>query len=260
MHIQVLGGYGAEFYSIKNKCEKRYRPTGFLLNQSVVFEAGTICGALTLSELTAIRSVFLSHAHLDHLQGLAYLAETLYDRIDQPITVFGLEETIQTLRHHFFNNRLWPDFTRLPTEVAPVLRYQTMEEGIPVTAGDIHLIPIPVNHTVPTAGFIIDDGQAAIAFSGDTHKTEALWERVSQIPYLKAAFIECSFPDRFSQLAYDSGHLTPSLVYQEFKKINRPSLTLYVYHAKPAHLKDIRKEIKRLGNAHMIDDGETLNL
>ena len=258
MEIRVLGGYGAEFFSIDKGVPTRYHRSGFLINRSVVLEAGTVCSVLTFSESMAIGSIFLSHAHLDHVQGIASLADTLCGKVSQPITVFGIEDTIKTLKQHLFNNKLWPDFTKLPTEEAPTLRYQVIEAGKPITVSGLNMTPISTHHSVPSTGFIIDDGRAAVVFSGDTHQTEALWQSASQIPYLKAAFIECSFPNRLSQLAYKSGHLTPSLTNQEFLKIKR-DVPFYTYHMKPAYLEEIRMELAGFPNAHLLNDGMTLH-
>ncbi|MEK7747854.1 MAG: 3',5'-cyclic-nucleotide phosphodiesterase [Nitrospirota bacterium] len=262
MRIRVLGGYGADFCSIEQGDEvkqargKRYNPTGFLINRSVALDAGTLSGALPLEELTAIRAVFLTHSHLDHVQSLAYFSESLFGRIDRPVEIFGLLESIQALKEHLFNNRLWPDFTRIPTAETPILRYRTIHAREPITVEGLTFTPIPVNHLVPSVGYIIEDKDAAVVFSGDTYKTEEIWEKASDLPHLKAAFIESSFPDQLGQLAHDSGHLTPSLVCQEFSKIKRPDLSLYVYHMKPAYLESIRKEFDILGRGMLIDDGQ----
>ncbi len=260
MQVRVLGGYGSDFCSVqKQGGKKRYNPTGFLINQSVILDAGTICGALTLSELTTIRYVFLTHAHLDHVQGLAYLAEALFDKIHQPVTVVAHKEAIGTLREHFFNDKLWPDFTCLPSKKAPILSYQILESGKSIKLEGLTVTPIAVHHIVPAVGFIIQDSQAGIVFSGDTYKTEAIWGRAKQTSRLKAAFIECSFPNGFEKLAYDSGHLVPRLAYQEFLKIKR-SVPLYLYHMKPRYLEKIQAEVSALGSreVYLLDDGQTL--
>lgn len=260
MQLRVLSSHGSEFHSIRDKVAKDYHPVGFLLNRSVVLEAGTLCGALTLSELMAIRAVFITHAHLDHIQGLASLAENIFGKLNWPIEIFGLEKTIATLREHFFNDQLWPDFTQLPSPSAPIFRYQTVAHQEPVVVEGLTFTPIAVNHAVPTAGFIVEDDHAAIVFSGDTHGTDEIWEHASRIPHLKAAFIECTFPNRLSALAAMSGHLTPDLIYQEFLKIKRLDIPLYLYHMKPLYLEEIGREIEMLKkeNVHLLDDGQLL--
>jgi ribonuclease BN (tRNA processing enzyme) len=43
------------------------RTTSLLLNESILIDAGTGVGDLTLQELTKIDHVFLTHSHLDHI-------------------------------------------------------------------------------------------------------------------------------------------------------------------------------------------------
>lgn len=261
MRIRVLGCYGAEFYQ-GGKTPRRYNPSGFLFNQSVLLDAGTICGALTLSELKALRYIFLSHAHFDHIQSLPFLAETLYAKLDQPIVIISIPEVINVLQKHFFNDALWPDFTRIPTEKRPTLCYQTMEPGKPVEVEGLRVTAIQVSHIVPTVGFIVEDPKAAIVYSGDTWETSDIWQAASQVNRLKAIFLESSFPDQLSSLAKISGHLTPQLTYREFQKIQRPDLPLYVYHIKPPYLGEVKKQIKALHNEniHLLEDGQILNI
>ena len=69
MRIRVLGCHGAEL-SNHNTC-------GFLINRSVLMDAGTVCSSLTLSEQRKIRYILISHIHADHIKGLPFLSENL---------------------------------------------------------------------------------------------------------------------------------------------------------------------------------------
>ncbi|HLG22951.1 MAG TPA: 3',5'-cyclic-nucleotide phosphodiesterase [Candidatus Manganitrophaceae bacterium] len=262
MRVRVLGCYGADFYEKEKRRSKRYNPSGFLLNQSVVLDAGTICGALTLPELAKIRYVFLSHAHMDHIQSLPFLAEILFGKIQSPIVIVGIDEVVAVLKKHFFNDALWPDFTRLPTPEHPILRYQTIEIGKPMQVEGLEVTAIRVSHIVPTVGFIIEDDRSAMVYSGDTWETEEIWKAASRTDRLKAVFIESSFPDQLSMLAKITGHLTPGITHREFKKIKRPALPLYVYHMKPPYLAEIKKQVRELKNKniHLLRDGQVIEL
>jgi len=258
MNIRVLGCFGSDFYSKAGGHEKRYNPSSFLINDTIALDAGALCGTLTLSELMAIRYVLLTHSHLDHIQSLPFLAETLFGKITAPIVILGIKEVIDNLKRHLFNNLIWPDFTRLPTKEHPILRYQTITADKPLMLSNVKITPIRVNHVVPAVGFIIEDDRTAIVFSGDTGKTDEIWKRAADHPYLKAAFIETSFPNRLLPLAKISGHLTPQLAYEEFKKIGRPSLPFYAYHIKALYLSEIQKELKAIKKASPLYDGQEL--
>ena len=261
MRIRVLGCYGAEFYQ-GGKTPKRYNPSGFLFNKSVLLDAGTICGALTLPELKALRYIFLSHAHFDHVQSLPFLAETLYGKLERPIVVVGIPEVIEVLQRHFFNDALWPDFTRIPSEKSPTLAYQVMQPGKPVEVEGLRVTAIQVSHIVPTVGFIVEGPKSAIVYSGDTWETSDIWKAAAHVDRLKAIFVESSFPDQLASLAKISGHLTPESTYREFQKLQRPDLPLYIYHIKPPYLAEVQKQIKALNNEkiHPLQDGQILNL
>src|SRR5690242_6529792 len=115
MIIRVLGCSGA--------IAAGSRTTSFLLDQSILIDAGTGVGDLTLDELARIDHILLSHSHLDHVLGVPLLADSVMRRRQgrAPIQVHALAETLQVLRQHLFNDHLWPDFTRLPSASQPVL-------------------------------------------------------------------------------------------------------------------------------------------
>jgi ribonuclease BN (tRNA processing enzyme) len=261
VRVQVLGCYGADFYEKENGKGKRYNPSGFLINRSVVLDAGTIVGALTLKELTALRYIFLSHAHFDHIQSLPFLAETLFGKVPTPIVIVSVDEVIDTLKTHFFNDHLWPDFTKLPTGEHPILRYQSLSVGKPMQVEGLKVTAIRVNHIVPAIGFIVEDDHSALVYSGDTWETDEIWKVAAGLDRLKAVFVESSFPDQLGQLAQISGHLTPELTYREFQKIKRADVPLYIYHVKPPYLKEIRKQVKGLKNKNiqLLKDGQVFH-
>jgi ribonuclease BN (tRNA processing enzyme) len=115
---------------------------------------------------------------------------------------------------------------------------------------------------VPTSGFIVQHDGAAFVYSGDTCTTDELWHEARRIPQLKAAFIECSYPDSQSALARASKHLTPTLLAQEFKKLGRPDLALYVYHLKPAYKDQTVQELRALHipTLRVIEEGQILTI
>ena len=129
MNIRILGCSG----SIARDC----RTTSFLLDDDVLIDAGTGVGDLTLDELARIDHILLSHSHLDHVLGVPLLADSVMRRRNGrgPIQVHALPETLQVLRQHLFNDQLWPDFTRLPTAVRPVLKLKPLAVGDRLTLG-----------------------------------------------------------------------------------------------------------------------------
>jgi glyoxylase-like metal-dependent hydrolase (beta-lactamase superfamily II) len=247
MRIRVLGCHGADCLVDATDRPVRQESCGFLIDDSVLLDAGTIGARLTLAEQRRIRFVLLSHLHFDHIKGLPTLADNLAEEFDAPVIVVATEPVLQGLMDHVFNDKVYPNFFKLPNREHPVLQAQVLEPGKPVTVGHLEVIPVPVNHAVPTVGYVVKDRSGALLYSGDTYVTEEIWHVGRTTPNLGAAFIESSFPDDQAELAQRSRHLTPSLFAKEFQKLGRPDLPVYAYHMKPAFRTQIEREISRLG-------------
>ena len=72
-----------------------------------------------------------------------------------------------------------------------------------------------MSHPVESCGFVISDGTASLAMSGDTGPTDKLWKVLNKTPNLKALLLETSFPNALQELADISGHLTPETLAAE---------------------------------------------
>ena len=84
--------------------------------------------------------MLLSHAHLDHIGGLAYLADNrachqVSSGNGQALAVSSIAPVLDDMRAHFFNERIWPDFSAIPTVEDPVLRLRTLQPGEPSPVG-----------------------------------------------------------------------------------------------------------------------------
>jgi ribonuclease BN (tRNA processing enzyme) len=242
MKIRVLGAYGAEGLA--------QRPSAFLVNERVLIDGGTVGGALATTEQLAIEHALVTHSHLDHVAGLAYLTETLalYEA-DRPLTIASLEPVVTALRTSVFNDTVWPDFTRLPPQ-APVLRFQPLAEDVEARMGDLWVTPVAVNHTVPTSGFIVHDGTSAVVYSGDTGPTDALWKAARQVGGLRAIILECAFPTRMAGLADIARHMTPELIQRELDKMPE-DVPVMIYHVKPQFYDEIGEELGAVGGARI---------
>ncbi|MBL8194402.1 MAG: hypothetical protein JNM06_11470, partial [Blastocatellia bacterium] len=138
-----------------------------------------------------------------------------------------------------------PDFSSFKNSFNVSLQFQEITPGQIVKIDDLEIIAMPVNHTVPTVGLIIKDFNSAVVISGDTTSTEDLWNKSKEILELKAAFIECSYPDRLSDLALKYGHLSPNLLLAEYKKLSK-SIPCFAYHIKPSHFEEVVMQLKML--------------
>lgn len=262
MHIHVLGCHGADQLVGATAGLVRQECCGFLIDGSLLLDAGTIGSRLTLTEQRRIRFVLLSHLHFDHIKSLPTLADNLAEKFDEPVIVAATAPVLQGLRDHVFNDTVYPNFFELPNRKRPILQALVLEPGKPVTLGHLEVIPIAVNHTVPTVGYVVKDRRAALLYSGDTYQTEEIWSLGRTVPELKAAFIESSFPNELADLAKQTKHLTPSLLAEEWRKLRNDQVPLYAYHLKPPYTDQILRELRDLHipGLKVLEEGQTLTL
>jgi cAMP phosphodiesterase len=238
MNIRVLGAFGGE--------GPGQRPSAFLVNERTLVDAGSVAGGLSLPEQLSIDRALVTHAHLDHVVGAAYLAETLAT-IDarRAFTLFSLPDVVDALRTGLFNNVIWPDFAAIPRE-HPAVAYESLTAGTRCRVGDLDVIAVPVNHTVPAAGFIVHDGVSGFVYSGDTGPTDALWQAAREVPGIRAVLLECAFPNRLAALADISRHMTPDRVREECRKMPR-NVPVLIYHVKPPFFDETSDQLAKLG-------------
>src|SRR5208283_5784260 len=121
MKLKILGCSGG--------IGRDLRTTSMLLDDDVLIDAGTGVGDLSIDQLKRIDHIFLTHSHLDHVNSIPFLVDTVGWLRSKPITVHAIEPTIKILRDHLFNWKLWPDFAEIPDAHQPFLRYKTIMLG-----------------------------------------------------------------------------------------------------------------------------------
>lgn len=218
------------------------RTTSMLLDQDILIDAGTGVGDLSFEELSRVDHVFVTHSHLDHVTSIPFLVDTVGCIRTKPIIVHAIEPTLEILRQHLFNWKLWPDFTQIPDAHKPFLRYEPVTLGETVNLDGRKLTPLPANHVVPAVGYQIDSGRASLVFSGDTTTNDALWHEVNQINNLRYLIIETAFCNREKGLAIASKHLCPSMLAEELAKLKRKA-EIYITHLKPGEIDLTMREI-----------------
>jgi ribonuclease BN (tRNA processing enzyme) len=161
------------------------------------------------------------------------------------VTVHASEAVLHSLHSDLFNDRVWPDFFRLSGEGHKFVESAALTSGTPVPLAHLRITPVPVNHVVPTMGFIVEDQQSAVVFSADTGPTEEIWRRANALPNLKAVFLEVTFPNEMAELAELSKHLTPQGFAAEMRKVSRP-IPFLAFHLKPRFAAEVTKELQEL--------------
>lgn len=262
MKIRVLGCHGSDQLLEGGLHARQCRTCGFLINETVMLDAGTVGAALTLPEQRRIRHILLSHLHFDHIKGLPTFADNLVDEGVHSVTLNSIHEVLDGLQAYVFNGEVYPDFLTLPDPQHSIFVCRPIEARKESEFSGLRVTAIPVNHLVPTVGFLIKEGDSSLLYSGDTCVTDELWAVAAREPTLKAAFIETSFPDEMEDLARVSKHLTPSLFAQEFRKLGRPDLPVYVYHLKPRFKQEISRQLAALGIRRLtvLEEGQEITI
>jgi ribonuclease BN (tRNA processing enzyme) len=91
---------------------------------------------------------------------------------------------------------------------------------------------IAVNHSVPAAGYRVQNGVGSFAFSGDTTSNDGFWRALNRHADLDLLIVESAFADRDRDLSIKSRHYCPRLLADDLAKLrHRPRL--FVTHLKP---------------------------
>lgn len=226
--------------------------TSFLIDDRVAIDAGSLALSLTSEQREKIRDIIITHAHLDHIAALPLFIDDQFSEIREPIRIYAAPEVLETLERHIFNWSVYPRFSELENRYGKIIDYRPITEN-PFDILHLRVSPIPVNHKVPTYGFVVSDSHSTIAITGDTANMDDFWQRLSEFKRLDALLIECAFPDELGELAAMSHHLTPEGLARELEKFSFTDCPVYVINMKPAYREKITAQlaglsIKRLRN------------
>jgi ribonuclease BN (tRNA processing enzyme) len=205
------------------------RTTCYRVDDDILIDAGTGAGELSLAQSIAIAHVFLTHSHLDHCALLPMLADAAGSFRHAPLTVHALPETISALREHMFNGRLWPDYTVIPSEERPYLRFVPIRPGETIDLAGRRISALPARHAVPCVGYQVDSGSASWVYSADTTFCEEFWQALNRIGNLRYLLMENTFRNDNPAGAQRSGHMTAHLLAQGLRQLHKP-VELFIVH------------------------------
>lgn len=252
MKIEVLGGFGGESLGCRMTC--------LLINDSIALDAGSLSQALSIERQLEVHSLLLTHSHMDHTNSIPFFIENVFSRRERNIDIYTSPATVYAIRKYLFNNATWPDFTRLPNHLLPAVRFNELKDETPFELDGVRFTPIPVDHLIPTHGFLIQQDGKSVLWSSDTGPTQRLWEVANETPNLQAVCIDVSFDNRLQHIADVSYHLTPRTLERELEKLDK-KVPILLHHLKPPCVDAIRAEIDRLGNPDIefLEQGKVYN-
>lgn len=254
MNIEVLGCYGNIIGD--------YHTTAFLINDSLLLDAGTVTEVLDDERLKDIKHVLISHTHIDHLKGLFPLVDELVMMGSFGFELISTAEILRSISDNLFNDLIWPDFTAIPSERRAIMKLREIETGKSSLVDNLSVQPIPVSHTVACVGYLIKEEGSGFMYTADTGLTERFWELAREGSGIEFIIADVSFPNRLEKLAMKSGHMTLSMLVERLERFNLGHMKVFISHMKPIFLKEILSDLTLLGRSNIkpLEQGATLDL
>ena len=239
MKIEILGCYG----NINGQC----RATAFLINDTILLDAGTVSEVLDDERLKRISNVLISHTHLDHVKGLFPLVDELAMMGgNYRINIVAVKKVLDMISANLFNNIVWPDFTVIPSRESSVIRLSELTLEKESHVDGITVKPVLMRHTVYTTGFVIKENGKGFMFTADTGKTERFWQMAKEEKGIQFIIADVSFPNRLADLARLSSHGTLNILVENLARYGLESIPVYISHIKPIFRDEILNELKLL--------------
>jgi ribonuclease BN (tRNA processing enzyme) len=224
--------------------------SSYIINESIAIDAGALGLMSPIEAQAKVRHVLISHSHIDHIATLPIFVDNVYNADRDCVIVHGSQTVLECLQRDVFNGCVWPDFVNMTPGHGSFLKLSPLEPGVAVELDGLRITPVPIAHTVPTLGFVIEDRSAAIAMVSDTGPTNQIWDLANRTPNLKAVFLEASFPNSLADIAEISQHLTPALFAKEIDKIERP-VRIVAVHLKPRFRELLEQELRELNRPNL---------
>lgn len=225
--------------------------TTYLINDTLAIDAGAIAIGLSREEQLRIRSIIITHTHLDHVFSLPIYLTDLFEEIREPVRLYATQSDFDALRQYIFNHRVWIPLELMKNAEVDLISFQPIRSGESFFAEGLKVTPVEVTHTVLTHGLVVEDDRSALLFTSDTGPTERIWQVAQECDKLRAIFIDLSFPNRLTELARESQHHSPATLLEEMSKM-RPDTPIYAVHVKAAYRNQIVEEIESLNNPRVI--------
>ncbi|MBC8477029.1 MAG: lactamase [Dehalococcoidia bacterium] len=235
MNIRFLGAHNIESQETGCIC--------LLIDDVLAIDAGALTSSLSFAAQRALKAVLLTHRHYDHIRDVPSLAMNFYHS-GTSVCVYSTKDVYETLSSYLFDGRLYPNFLERPAE-NPAVRFTIMEPYSIEQIAGYSVLPVPVNHSVTTVGYQVTSPEGkALFYTADTGPgLEECWQHVSP----RVLITEVTLPDRFSEIALEAGHMTPTLLKQEmltFRKVKGYLPEIVTVHMSPEMEDEIRIQIK----------------
>lgn len=221
--------------------------TSYLINDTLAVDAGALAIGLSLEEQLRIRSIIITHAHLDHIISLPLYLTDLFEELREPVNVYATPSDFEAMQQHLLTSRVWIPLETMKNDHTDLIAFHPIKSGESFIAEGLKITPVPVTHTILTHGLIVEDDRSALLFTSDTGATERIWRVAQENDKLRAVFIDLSFPNKLTELARISCHHSPATLMEELPKI-KSDVPIFAVHLKAAHRDQVEAEIAALAH------------
>jgi ribonuclease BN (tRNA processing enzyme) len=234
MDITILGAHNTESVD-----------TGMatlLIDGVLAIDAGALTSRLSFAEQLKLKAVLLTHQHYDHIRDIPAIGMNFFIR-RKTLDVYGIPPVYESLVAHMLHEDIYSNFLEIP-EGKPTIRFNLLEPGREDNIYGYNVLPIPVDHSKPTVGFLITsaDGETVFYTSDTGPGLTGVWNNIS--PQL--LIIETTSPSELETAAIERKHLTPSLLEKELQSFNDVKGYLpptVLVHMNPSEEEIIKKEV-----------------
>ena len=198
MTIEFLGTAG--YHPTDTRETSSVLVSGVAPDVAFVLDAGSGFHRLVKRDLPPRLHIFLSHAHLDHVCGLTYLIDVLYQK-DTQITLHADEKTLAAVQNGLFGSPLFPVAWDYPTQQVLAGQSYAVEE--------VQVSTFTLHHPGGSLAYRFDFRGKSLAYVTDTVGDGNYAEFVRGAEVL---IHERNFKDGHEALAQKSGHCTSAQV------------------------------------------------
>ncbi|QGJ69187.1 MBL fold metallo-hydrolase [Planctomycetales bacterium 10988] len=196
MRLQLLGTGGY------HPSPARHTLCLHLPEAGLIFDAGTAAYRLRGRLQQETLDLFLSHSHLDHVVGLTYFLDILYQHPLRTFRIHGRPEDLEVIREHLFHPGLFG--APVAGELCP------LEETFSLADGGT-LRHFPLQHPGGSVGYRIDWPETSLAYVTDTTASFNA-DYLEHIRGVSLLVHECYFSDAQAEHAVKTGHSSLSQV------------------------------------------------
>lgn len=187
-----------------------------LPESGVILDAGTAMFRTRDWLCTEHLDIFLTHTHLDHVVGLTFLFDILWQRPVRSVRVHAQSDKLSALEEHLFAPDLFP--VKPPIEWQPLAAPIEMSKGLTINS-------FPLEHPGGSCGYRLDWPHASMAYVTDTTaRSDA--DYIEQIRNVDLLIHECHFADGQEERAELTGHSCTTPVAQVARRAEVGRLVL----------------------------------